>query len=104
MLNLFLPLLISLKAISALGCFPWVAGTPNFGSSGPRSLARLHRLPRIASAPFCQCLDTSRFYITDADLVWSGGSVIGLATRIVIFYTIPVNQPLSGRIFHRRAR
>src|SRR5689334_12935209 len=36
--------------------FPWVAGTPNFGSSGPRSLARLHRLPPIASAPFCQCL------------------------------------------------
>src|SRR6516164_841237 len=32
--------------------FPWVAGTPNLGSCGPRSLARLHLLPPIAPALF----------------------------------------------------
>ena len=83
MLNLFLPSLISLKAISALGCF--------HGSLARLTLARLVR-NRLRACIVCpvlhrrrRCLDTSRFYITDADSVWSGGSVIGLAARIVIF-------------------
>jgi hypothetical protein len=101
MLNLLLPSLISLKAISALGCF--------HGSLARLTLARLvrHRLRACIVCPVLhrrrRCLDKSRFDITDADPVWSGGSVIGLAHTNRDFYTIPVNQPLSGRIFHRPA-
>ena len=99
MLNLFLPSLISLKAISALGCF--------HGSLARLGLARLVR-DRLRACIVCPLLHLRLFVsawtrsITDADSVWSGGSAIGLARTNRDFYTIPVNQPLSGRIFHRR--
>src|SRR6516164_4403453 len=61
--------------------FPWVAGTPNLGSCGPRSLARLHRLPllhrRLFVSAWTRLASTSRIP-TQCGL---GGSVIGLAAR-----------------------
>src|SRR5262249_4349981 len=103
MLNLFLPSLISLKAISALGCF--------HGSLARLTWARLVR-DRLRACIVCPyCIGAFLSVLGHVSLLHHGcrlsvvwGSVIGLAARIVIFYTIPVNQPLSGRIFHRRAR
>src|SRR5215472_14274015 len=83
MLNLFLPSLISLKAISALGCF--------HGSLARLTLARVVR-DRLRACIVCPyCIGAFLSVLGHVSLlhhggsVWSGGSVIGLAARIVIF-------------------